>query len=262
MFTIWDAVFQLPSAKQERAIVFGTRDRDTGQELSGQAQHMATLLNMVSSHGEYDRLLQGCFETYIKQRHVDTSTDPAKTRINMLLDYLTDFHDVISGRVGLMSNWELQGYMPYVFVAFHRFFATTNRTRAEWPRKDYEAYMATKTNENILQLMQKGLAPKAKPTWNLRNTALELVSPLLRIMSPELRPVSVQLMKPEEKKTLKRLINIMVTFGLDFKQEKVGPEDRSTQAGHISTDGSWVFRLEPWVSCRLSLFALFCCGFD
>jgi chromosome transmission fidelity protein 18 len=162
----------------------------------------------------------------------------------MMLDYLTGFHDILSSRVNMSQNWELAGYQPYIFVAFHRFFATTTRQRVEWPRKDYEAYVAQKTNDNILQLMQKGLAPKAKLSWNIRNTAMELVSPLLRIMSPELRPVNVQLMKAEERRTLKRLINVMVTLGLNFKQEKVGPEDRM-QAGQISTDGNWVFRLEP-----------------
>lgn len=177
---------------------------------------------------------------------MDVSTDPSKTRINQLLDYLTGFHDVISNRTGVTHTWELGGYLPYIFIAFHRFFATTHRARVEWPKADYEAYVATKTNDNVLQLMQKGLGPKAKLTWNIRNTALELTSPLLRIMSPELRPVNVQLMKAEERRTLKRLINLMVGLGLDFKQEKTAPEDR-LQAGQISSDGNWVFRLEPWV---------------
>ncbi|KAI9028470.1 hypothetical protein DFJ74DRAFT_658916 [Hyaloraphidium curvatum] len=246
LFAVWDTIFQVPTAKQERNTLFTGRHDDGGEVVEGHVhnQHVHNILAMVAAHGEYDRILQGCFEAYTKQRHVDVSTDPSKTRINQLLDFLTGFHDVVSNRVNTSQNWELGGYLSYIFVAFHRFFATTNRTRIEWPRKDYEAFVATKTNDSILQLMQKGLSAKARMSWNVRNVALELASPVLRIMSPELRPVNVQLMKAEERRTLKRLIGLMVGLGLGFKQEKTTPEDR-LQAGQISGDGNWVFRLEP-----------------
>lgn len=246
MFALWDMIFQLPSAKQERVVSVTGKADEAGDSATGSAdrKHTNKMLSMLSAHGEYERLLQGCFEAFPKQRLVDISTDPSKTRINQLLDYITGFHDVLSQRVNLSMNWELAGYMPYVFSVFHQLFAATNRLRVEWPRKDYEAYVATKMNENILQLMQKGLAPKARLSWNIKNVAMELVSPLVRIMSPELRPVNVQLMKSEERRTLKKLINIMISLGLLFKQEKAQIEDRK-QAGQISSDGNWIFCLEP-----------------
>jgi len=66
-----------------------------------------------------------------------------------------------------------------------------------------------------------------------KNTfATELLSPFLRILSPYLRPVNKQLIKPEERAILMRLVDVMIHFQLTFVQEK-------------TEDGQFVYRLEP-----------------
>ena len=56
-----------------------------------------------------------------------------------------------------------------------------------------------------------------------------------RIISPPLRPVNKQIVKPEERATLARLLDIMVALELRFVQEK-------------AEDGQLMYRLDPFVN--------------
>ncbi|KAG8815262.1 hypothetical protein FRC19_001139 [Serendipita sp. 401] len=61
---------------------------------------------------------------------------------------------------------------------------------------------------------------------------LEFAPLLNRIISPPLKPVNRQIIKPEEKVVVSRLVDIMVALDLRFVQEK-------------QDDGVLVYRLEP-----------------
>lgn len=58
LFAVWDAIFQLPSAKQERNALFGAKTDEGGGDLS-HSQHISNLLSMINAQGEHERLLQG-----------------------------------------------------------------------------------------------------------------------------------------------------------------------------------------------------------
>lgn len=80
--------------------------------------------------------------------------------------------------------------------------------------------------------MTLNLPVKVQRYFCKTNFATELLSPLLRILSPFLRPVNKQLIKPEEREVLQRLVDVMIHFQLTFVQEK-------------TEDGQFVYRLEP-----------------
>lgn len=63
---------------------------------------------------------------------------------------------------------------------------------------------------------------------------LEFAPFINRIISPPLRPINSQVIKPEERIILSRLVDIMVSLELRFVLEK-------------SEEGQNVFRLEPYV---------------
>jgi len=56
----------------------------------------------------------------------------------------------------------------------------------------------------------------------------------MRIISPALKPVNANIVKPAEKAVLGRLVDIMISLGMKFWNEK-------------GEDGQPVMRLEPWV---------------
>lgn len=64
---------------------------------------------------------------------------------------------------------------------------------------------------------------------------LEFAPMLNRIISPPLKPVNKQLIKPDEKLLMTRVVDIMVCLDLRFVQEK-------------QEDGTLVYRLDPYVS--------------
>jgi len=61
---------------------------------------------------------------------------------------------------------------------------------------------------------------------------LELSPYINRIISPPLRPVNSQIIKPEERAVLNRLVDLMVALDLRFIQDK-------------AEDGSLIYRLDP-----------------
>jgi chromosome transmission fidelity protein 18 len=80
--------------------------------------------------------------------------------------------------------------------------------------------------------MALNLPAKAQRYFRKSHFVTELLSPFLRILSPSLRPVNKQLIKPEERVVLMRLVEIMIHYQLTFVQEK-------------TEDGQFVYRLEP-----------------
>ena len=96
-----------------------------------------------------------------------------------------------------------------------------------------------KTNEEIYSTLAKNLRSAAnrlggdyRQFANETNLHLEFAPFINRIISPPLKPVNSQVIKPEEKITLSRLVDIMVSLELRFVFEK-------------SEEGQNKFRLDP-----------------
>ncbi|KAF9438710.1 hypothetical protein BGZ76_005655 [Entomortierella beljakovae] len=157
--------------------------------------------------------------------------DVALSKVVDCMEWLS-FYDQLNYKVSSNFEYEVGGYMAYALVNFHRFFAGSVRQKIEYPRKDYESYVAQKANESILQSLALNLPAKVQRHFRKSIFATELLSPFLRILSPYLRPVNKQLIKPDERLVLQRLVEIMIHFQLTFVQEK-------------TEDGQFVYRLEP-----------------
>ncbi|KAF7726258.1 hypothetical protein EC973_008968 [Apophysomyces ossiformis] len=116
----------------------------------------------------------------------------------------------------------MYGYLPYPAVNFHRFFAgsTCQERRVEYPRVDYTNYTKKKGLQGVADLFLAGVHPVRRRFFDRTIVVTELMPRLIGILSPELRPVNKQLLKPEEKEVLSRLVDVMIEFGLNFVQEK------------------------------------------
>ncbi|KAI1316192.1 hypothetical protein EDD11_010364 [Mortierella claussenii] len=227
LFSVWEELFQAPYARKARSalkVVEEGRDGPVKDDTNAYVSRMATL---IQTNGDYEKLMQGCFENYPNMIFHDV----AMSKIIECGDWLA-FYDQLNAKITTNFEYEVGGYVAYALVNFHRFFAGSVRQKIEYPRTDYESFVTHKANESILQGMALNLPAKAQRHFRKRDFATELLSPFLRILSPYLRPVNKQLIKPNERAVLQRLVDIMIHFQLTFVQEK-------------TEDGQFLYRLEP-----------------
>ncbi|KAI7825988.1 P-loop containing nucleoside triphosphate hydrolase protein [Gamsiella multidivaricata] len=221
LFSVWEELFQAPYARKARGalkVLEEGHDNNT---------YVSRMVNLIQTNGDYEKLMQGCFENFPTM----VFHDVAMSKVVECGEWLA-FYDQLNSRITSNFEYEVGGYLPYALVNFHRLFAGSVRQKIEYPRKDYESFVAHKANESILQGMALNLPAKAQRHFRKSNFAAELLSPFLRILSPFLRPVNKQLIKPEERAVLMRLVDIMIHFQLTFVQEK-------------TEDGQFLYRLEP-----------------
>ncbi|KAF9361013.1 hypothetical protein BGX26_006565 [Mortierella sp. AD094] len=223
LFSVWEELFQAPYARKTRSalkVMEEGRDNDS-------KTYISRMVSMIQTNGDYDKLIQGCFENFPTMIFHDV----AMSKVVECTDWLA-FYDQLNSKITSNFEYEVGGYIAYALVNFHRFFAGSVRQKIEYPRKDYESFVAHKAHESILQGMTLNLPAKAQRHFRKSNFATELLSPFLRILSPYLRPVNKQLIKPDERLVLQRLVDIMIHFQLTFVQEK-------------TEDGQFLYRLEP-----------------
>jgi chromosome transmission fidelity protein 18 len=127
--TAWNSLFTPMAAKQRRKQL-GIDD----------GRYVDRLSFMVQACGEYDRVVQGCFEHYPNLKPLDASFG----NICRLHDWVS-YYDRLAGRVSENMEFELMSYMPYAIVPWYTHFASpANAARpAEWPKADYEVILSS-----------------------------------------------------------------------------------------------------------------------
>ncbi|KAI8597020.1 hypothetical protein EDD21DRAFT_386544 [Dissophora ornata] len=227
LFSVWEELFQASYARKARSALKVMEEGRDGLVKNDNSTYVSRLVTLIQTNGDYEKLMQGCFENYPTMIFHDV----AMSKVVECGDWLA-FYDQLNARITSNFEYEVGGYTAYALVSFHRFFAGSVRQKIEYPRKDYESFVTHKANESILQGMALNLPAKAQRHFRKSNFATELLSPFLRILSPSLRPVNKQLIKPEERAVLMRLVDVMIHFQLTFVQEK-------------TEDGQFLYRLEP-----------------
>ncbi|KAH8554492.1 P-loop containing nucleoside triphosphate hydrolase protein [Umbelopsis sp. PMI_123] len=220
--SVWNDIFNARSAKKNRAFRAISLDENENAYVSRIAEGVIT-------NGEYERLMQGCFESYPKMKFHDV----AGAKIVAAFDWLY-FYDLVNHRSNALHQNGLYGYLPYPLVNFHRYFAGTvaQEHKVEYPKVDYENFLAKKSFTNLSHMLISGMSVHQRRNTTKESLITELLHQLIQIISPQLRPVNHQLIKPAEKAILSRLVDIMIDFGLTFVQEKID-------------DGRFIYRLEP-----------------
>ncbi|WOO80484.1 Chromosome transmission fidelity protein 18 [Vanrija pseudolonga] len=217
--TAWGSLFVPLAAKQRRKVIGAIDD----------GRYADRLAFMVQACGEYDRLVQGCFEHYPNLKPLD----PSFRNICRLHDWVA-YYDRLSGKVAENMEFELMAYLPYAIVPWHSHFAAPgNASRpTEWPKADYESYQARLANEEVTLSLKSAIPPVLRSLFSSTTTLTELIPLLMRIISPPLKPVNANIVKPAERAILARLVDLMIPLGLRFWQEK-------------QEDGQPMMRLEP-----------------
>lgn len=227
LFSVWEEIFQATYARKTRSALKVMEEGREGLVKDDTNTYVSRMVSIIQTNGDYDKLMQGCFENYPTMIFHDVAMNKVVENTEWLA-----FYDQLNFKVSANFEYEVGGYMAYALASYHRFFAGSVRQKIEYPRKDYESFVAHKANDSILQGMALNLPAKIQRHFRKSNFATELLSPFLRILSPFLRPVNKQLIKPDEREVLRRLVDIMINFQLTFVQEK-------------TEDGQFLYRLEP-----------------
>ncbi|KAG8948253.1 hypothetical protein FRC04_009891 [Tulasnella sp. 424] len=222
---VWNDIF-LPLPKK--------RIKDMGMTDEECNKYVNRLARMVEASGTMDKVMTGCFAHYASLHHAD----PSWKRYLKAQKWLTTF-DLFSSTMRTEQEYAVLQYMPYMIVPMHHIFVDSGNPKVGNPRADWECHVKAKACEEIYKSLSGCVvADHGRHTASFRHLLTKEVvvaefAPLLnRIISPPLRPVNSQVIKPQEQAMLKKLVHVMVSLELRFVQER-------------NEDGQLMYRLDP-----------------
>ncbi len=238
---------------------------------------IAKLREMVDTSDEHDRIVSDVFALFPAHPFND---DSILTKPDQAYEWM-HFYATCSQGVYQEQSWELMPYLSSPILACHELFATTKIRQAtsggekrQWEAKteeleeeelpytglkaDYEAKEATKHNRALLiefldSLRDESHVSKTKSAdlaRSLRNPeilACDFLPYLLRIISPEVKPVVVggsdsrgvaSVRKAGEKAIVQRAVIVMASLGVRYQRGKLEGSGYGAQT-------EWVYRMEP-----------------
>ncbi|KAH9271827.1 hypothetical protein BASA83_005929 [Batrachochytrium salamandrivorans] len=218
LFDVWKRLFGRPNAKELKSIQYLIRD---GKDDNGVLKHAESdryinrIVPILQHAGDYDKIMQGCFENYLQTTRFDLlrSTSTKRSRLDEISD-TTYMFDQIEMRIARHQQFELMAYQPFLLVDFYRLFASEEGRQIQltYPRAEYKMFVERKESEGILRALIGGY--NAGAMRQVSAVRLELVSLLVAIVSPEFRPLNFQSLKSNERDMLNRLVSVMSSFGM------------------------------------------------
>lgn len=199
-----------------------------------EGKYVARLGREVDGSGRENSIASGCFAHYATLRQHDANF----SRYEKANEWLVTF-DILSTKMYLDGSFALSQYLPYTLVPFYPLFQERGGQRVERNQADWENLQLTRSNEEIYKSLSRCLrSASMRYSGNFRHLLstpvlqLEFTPYINRIISPPLRPVNSQVIRPDERALLTRLVSIMASLELRFCQER-------------AEDGQSTYRLEP-----------------
>ncbi|KAF9469336.1 P-loop containing nucleoside triphosphate hydrolase protein [Collybia nuda] len=199
-----------------------------------ESKYVARLSREIDSSGRESSIALGCFAHYATLRQHDANF----SRYEQANEWLVTF-DMLSAEIYSHGDFALSAYLPFTLVPFYPLFQERGGQRVERNQADWDNMQLTKSNEEIYKSLARCLRTASTRLGGdfrhlLSTPTLQLeFAPLInRIISPPLRPVNSQIIKPVERAILTRLVSIMASLELRFFQER-------------GEDGQLSYRLDP-----------------
>ncbi|KIJ10510.1 hypothetical protein PAXINDRAFT_177467 [Paxillus involutus ATCC 200175] len=222
--TVLNEIFSPLSRKRVKELAMGEEE---------EARYVNRLSRAIEGLNNFSSIANGCFAHYTNcQRH-----EPSMSRYERATEWLGTF-DIFSSIMYSDGDFGLHAYLPYLLVPLHPLCRERAGQRVERDSADWDNMLVTRTNGEVYRSLSNGIRTAGRSAGAYRHLItdqvlqLEFAPYINRIISPPLRPVNSQIIKPGERALLSRLVEIMVSLELRFVQEK-------------AEDGQLVYRLDP-----------------
>ena len=206
-------------------------------KFSASVQGPLAAVQAMADFGDSSLILSGIFHNILTVRY----NDPSMTRSHLAADWISavdQFDCFASGSGGGNGSgggssgdvsYQLMPYISSVAGAVHAFCSSTERVKVQWPSTEKDAFFKRKSKNNILEALVHGARLGSPCMQSLGPTILDVLSFLIDVISPRVRPVSVLTLSPEEHRAMQDCICVMAAVGLSYaSQEAEGPYSRST----------------------------------
>lgn len=226
LFSVWASIFQIQRPK--KVIQTGNEQKQViGMSDQSSATRMEYILGCVNSSGEYDRLIQGIFENFLKQKIHDPNMEGIVEANRWFC-----FDDRVQNKINSLQNYSIYPYLVYGFVNWHFSFGSMTYPQITYPQKQYEVSQKSSTTKLVFGSLRKGIASGLRGIGSGCEMLMDSISLLKLIISPEIRAVSMHLLSEKEKVEMKHTVDIIADLGLTYNQLQ-------------ASDGTFVYRVDP-----------------
>jgi len=135
--------------------------------------------------------------------------------------------DLLNTAMKRYSDYTMYNYLPLVCCQLHHQLAISHLANPlVYPSSFYEAKSRASNHTNILKSFISAMSPSVQHLMTPTQLNVDFVPLFLRIITPNIRPVSPTLLNDYERKRLDTLVGIYQTYGITFKKKLV---DRETE---------------------------------
>lgn len=216
VMTVYEKVFRTTTSTRGKT---GAKARQRKlSKAGGELERTNTLLDLIHSCGNYNKVVEGCFEHYPTAKGIGTF-DPKLQKMVNINDW-TVFDDIISRQISQNQHFTLMKYRPYIGLAFNHEYSSSERQFIRYPRSAWETSQLQRNNRATLDEMLDDAVPMIRRMLTPAVLVTDVISPFLDLVSPHIRPVASTLLSQAERSNLRKVVNTLASYNVTFKQTR------------------------------------------